>query len=142
MINRRGYTLIELMMVTVIISILLSIGLTRFGAVMRKSRDGATHGNLGAIRSAISIYYSNVLNLYPADVAMLTVNAAYIKAIPQTQMKEYHGASSAIKYVSGANNIDDGAGWAYNNDPTQTTYGKVWINCTHTDAKGSIWSAY
>jgi hypothetical protein len=33
-------------------------------------------------------------------------------------------------------------GWMYDNDPNDTYYGSLWINCTHTDRKGTRWDAY
>ncbi|MFH2202536.1 MAG: type II secretion system protein [Elusimicrobiota bacterium] len=137
-----GYTIIELMIVTVIIGILGTIALQRLGTVMRKSRDSATKGNLGSIRSALSIYYADVLTQHPYEVGALTVNGRYLAEIPKTSLKEYHPDSMSVLNVSSPNGIDDAGGWAYNNDATAPDYGNVWVNCTHTDGKGTAWSTY
>ncbi|MBI3552599.1 MAG: hypothetical protein HY077_18075, partial [Elusimicrobia bacterium] len=37
---------------------------------------------------------------------------------------------------------DDGAGWVYNNTITDPNLGTLWVNCTHTDTKGTTWTTY
>lgn len=83
MINKKsGFTLIELMMVVAIISILSSVALPKFANMVRRSREAATRGNLGAIRSAISIYYSENEGQIPHSLNALFVNNKYMSSIP------------------------------------------------------------
>ena len=63
--SRRGFTLIELMIVVAIIGTLSAIAVPKFASLVRKSQDGATKGNLGRLRSAMSIYYSDMEGYYP-----------------------------------------------------------------------------
>jgi general secretion pathway protein G len=51
-----GYTLIELMLVVVIFSILLSIVLPRYGGLVIKANQAKAKSNLGALRTTISIF--------------------------------------------------------------------------------------
>jgi prepilin-type N-terminal cleavage/methylation domain-containing protein len=134
-----GFTLIELMIVVAIIGILAAIAIPKFAELIRKSNEGASKGNLGSIRSALSIYYGDMEGQYPADMAALTVAGKYLSTVPNAKVPNYHADVSAVLAAIAPN---DGAGWVYNNTSTDPNLGTVWVNCTHTDTKGTIWSAY
>ena len=137
--NRRGFTLIELMIVVAIIGILAAIAIPKFAELIRKSNEGASKGNLGSIRGALSIYYGDMEGTYPENMASLTVNGKYLSIIPIAKAPNYHSDGSGLSNVTASN---DAGGWAYNNAAGNANLGNVWVNCTHTDTKGSIWTAY
>ncbi len=60
-----GYTLIEVLMVVIIIAILASIMSPHFDMLLQKAYQSNTRSNLGSIRSAIALYYSDQLGTYP-----------------------------------------------------------------------------
>jgi type II secretory pathway pseudopilin PulG len=53
------------MIVVAILAVLVLIALPKFAAIIRKSKEAATLGQLGAIRSALTIYYSENEGIYP-----------------------------------------------------------------------------
>lgn len=63
--NRIGFTLVELMIVVAIIGILAGVAIPRYMDFLQRSREGATKGNLGALRSAINIYYADTEFYFP-----------------------------------------------------------------------------
>ena len=134
-----GFTLIELMIVVAIIGILAAIAIPKFASLIRKSSEGASKGNLGAIRSALSIYYGDMEGQYPATVESLTSGGKYLSTIPSAKAPNYHSDASGITYQTTSN---DGAGWSYNNTNANANQGTILVNCTHTDTKGTVWTVY
>ena len=139
--KKSGFTLIELMIVVAIIGILAAIAIPKFAELIRKSGEGASKGNLGSIRSALSIYYGDMEGQYPAQIAAMTIAGKYLSAIPLAKTPNYHADSSAEQDVTPAN-LTDAGGWTYDNTSTDANFGSLEVRCTHTDTKGSIWSAY
>ena len=146
----KGFTLIELMIVVAIIGILSAIAIPKFADLIRKSNEGATKGNLGAIRSAMSIYYGEIEGWYPVSNpgVILTMEAGkYLKEIPSCYAPPYHSKNAAFDVDATSITDDDGGGaWGYseNRAPTgaEKSWGDVWVNCTHTDSKATSWSFY
>ena len=57
---KKGFTLIELVMVIVIISILAAIAIPKFIDLRNNAKQAACDGNLATIRSALAAYYAKV----------------------------------------------------------------------------------
>ena len=142
--RRKGFTLIELMVVVAIVSLLALIVIPKFGQMIRKSNESATRGHLGAVRSALSIYYSGTEGLYPSDLSPLfTPGSPYVMSSrPQAYTAE-HGTLSVIDdgYVAPAP-FDDNGHWGYIGADTSVYKGTFWLVCYHTDLKEQVWSQY
>ncbi len=137
---RLGFTLIELMIVVAIIGILAAIAIPRFASLIRKANEGSSKGSLGSIRSALSIYYGDMEGQYPSDLMALTVGIKYLgQQMPLAKAPNYHVDSSAEVLGTASN---DGSGWLYDPNTGDVNQGDVWVNCTHTDTKASIWTTY
>jgi len=142
----QGFTLIELMIVVAIIGILSAIAIPKFADLIRKSNEGATKGNLGAIRSAMSIYYGEIEGWYPVSdpSPILTMDGGkYLKAIPGCSCPPYFAKVSSFTV---ANTAGNNGNWGYqaNRAPAsgEKLWGDVWVNCSGTDSKGTVWSTY
>jgi prepilin-type N-terminal cleavage/methylation domain-containing protein len=151
--KRSGFTLIEMMIVLSIIAILVQIAIPRFSLLLAKSRESTTKGNLGILRSAISIYFGDTEGEYPSDnLTSLTVGGKYLGALPManlptTDKSPGHGIFTHA--VAGAlpaaiDDVADGvSGWAYDNSGSGVpSWGQVMVNCSHADAFGTPWSAF
>lgn len=106
--------------------------------LVRKSNEGATKGNLGALRSALAEYYHENKS-YPARLAELAGDARHLRAIPKAKAPPYHRDSTDVRAATAA---DDAGGWLYNDQALDEGFGRILVNCTHTDSKGSVWTAY
>ncbi|MEQ1919160.1 MAG: prepilin-type N-terminal cleavage/methylation domain-containing protein, partial [Elusimicrobiota bacterium] len=91
--RQSGFTLIELMIVVAIIGILAAVAIPKFANLIRKSSEGQVKGNLGAMKSALSIYYADMEGYYPDDVNSLTINGKYLATIPSVKTPDYHPSS-------------------------------------------------
>ncbi len=141
--TKKGFTLIELMIVVAIIGILAAIAIPKFAELIRKSNEGASKGNLGSLRSALSIYYGDMEGQYPSAMASLTIGGKYLTEVPKAKAPNYHGDHSAASTGALSALADTGQfGWFFVNAVTDSNIGNVLVKCTHTDTKGSVWTAY
>lgn len=141
--DRRGFgSNIELQLIVAIIGILAAVAIPKFAGLIRESNGGATKGNLGALRSALSIHYGDHEGWYPFFPGTLAGGGLYLAAIPQTKTPDYHPDSADIRLGRSILDADDRGGWLYVSDVTSTDWGSIVVNCTHTDTRGTLWLAY
>ena len=165
--NKKGFTLIELMIVVAIIGILAAIAIPKFADLINKSKEGATKGALSTVRGAIQVYYGDNEGWFPAGDAALTTDfmPKYINAMPVAKLPGTGKADSpAVAYVKtiGATGLlgatfsgtVDVGGWAYLADNTvPANWGTFLVNCSDVSVckdikkqaditQGSYWTAF
>jgi type IV pilus assembly protein PilA len=82
--GNKGFTLVELMVVVVIIGVLTAIAVPVYNNVTKKAKINAIAANLRIINGAVSQYYTNEAG-QPADIDAL-VTEKYLQSVP-TQPK-------------------------------------------------------
>lgn len=73
--KRRGFTLLELVIVVIIVGILAAIGFVQYNKMIEKSRASEAKAVLGQIRRAEQAYYQEN-NAYTTTLGNLIVNAS------------------------------------------------------------------
>ena len=111
----------------------------------KKSTEGGNRGDLGYLRSAVSIYSGDTEGIYPADLAALTRDGKYLAGIPLlwrgSPFYSPHWQSRKVEYYPRKGTQDSGH-WAYVNDSKSPDFGTVFIDCTHTDTLGARWDSF
>lgn len=91
--NERGFTLIELMVVILIIGILVAIAVPVFNAARESAYKSTCQANLRTIDGAVETYKASTGNAYPqTDTALwAALVPAYMKRVPQcpTDKRDY-----------------------------------------------------
>jgi prepilin-type N-terminal cleavage/methylation domain-containing protein len=153
-LKTKGFTLIELMIVVAIIGILAAIAIPKFADMVTKSREASVKGNLGAVRSAVSIYYGDLEGEFPGNLhTALTANDKYLPSasgvgnfsLPKNNTGNPGHTSSPtlaanVTQAATAGTVSDAAGLYYVSGGQRA--GEVNVSCTHLDAKNVIWSSY
>ena len=150
--SRRGFSLIELVIVVVIIGIIGAIAIPRMGSAVEKSGDSALSANLAVLRSAIDLYSTehggtfpsattivDQLTLYSDDAGATAATkdsthifGPYLRSVPPLPVGAKKGATG-IAAADGAT-----IGWIY----TDST-GDIRANTTtEEDARGNLYSDY
>ncbi|MBT4863608.1 MAG: prepilin-type N-terminal cleavage/methylation domain-containing protein [Planctomycetaceae bacterium] len=123
--NRRGFTLIELVVVVLILGIIAAVAAPKMFDTAGDARTNSTRQSLVVVRDSIELYRAQN-GSYPPAATLATALEPFLRgAFPTCQV----GNTNADIFVSAANPIvvgGAGQGWAYN----QTT-GEFVIN--HAD---------
>jgi general secretion pathway protein G len=82
--SQRGFTLIEILVVMVIITILAGISVSMYGGSVVRSKEAVLKENLHAMREAIDAYHADK-NKWPPSLDAL-VTEKYIRQVPIDQM--------------------------------------------------------
>ncbi len=103
--NQRGFTLIELVIIIVILGILSVVAIPKYVDMQEEAREASIRGALGNMRSAISVQYArNALNGSPGFPSALDGSLFADGRVPQEPVTK----SRAVKTA-----FDGKGGWVY-----------------------------
>ncbi|GJM18845.1 MAG: hypothetical protein DHS20C14_10580 [Phycisphaeraceae bacterium] len=127
--QRRGFTLVEILVVVVILGILAAVVIPRFGSATTEASTNATYYELQKVRRAIDVYMARNENQVPevttgfATWGALVGNGEYLKSNPYnryittTNEGRVYAAADAAPDTVYQNNY----GWIFN-----TATGELW----------------
>jgi MSHA pilin protein MshA len=127
--NEKGFTLIELVIIIVILGILAAVAIPRYQDMSAQAREAAARGSLGNVRSAITIYYANQavttgIATWPTLVQLETANTVLAQTMPRNPYQTIANApDSVVTGVTKGVIVGTRGGWAYN-----ATTGEIWLN--------------
>ena len=128
---RRGFTLVELVVVVLVLGIIASVAAPKMFGTAGDARDNTTTQSLTVLRDAIELYLAKT-GAYPGDAGTETDFkddlAPYLKGVfPKSHVKGATGDAS-VSVVSDGNPLAAGGSqdWKYDN-----TTGELIINDTN-----------
>jgi type II secretion system protein G len=112
--KQKGFTIVELLVVIVVIGILASISVVSYNGVQKRARDSARDSAVRTIRLAMEVYKSDA-NVYPSITGVAAGSGSNISGLTSSLVPTYISkvpndpdATKNINYV--INSSGDGYG--------------------------------
>jgi prepilin-type N-terminal cleavage/methylation domain-containing protein len=125
----RGFTLIELVIIIVILGILAAVAIPQYQNITNEAREAQCRALLGSLRSGITIFYANQavttgVATWPTVVQLETVNTVMAQRLPENPyVADTDAPDSIVTGVAVGVTVGTRGGWAYN-----PVTGEIWAN--------------
>ena len=101
-VRKKGFTLLELLMVIMVIAILIGIALPRFRGMVEEGNVVKAKGELRTLQIAVENYYMHHTNAYPALITGTTLTGDTPQIVSVLPTDPFNGASNYGYNVSGS----------------------------------------
>lgn len=136
-LNEKGFTLIELVIIIAVLGILAAVAIPKYADITTESKNAATRGALGGLRSGVTIFYANAAVTtgtasWPTLNQLESVGTVMEQSIPGNPFQSSDSAADSI--VTGLTKgtiVGTRGGWAY-----KASTGEIWPN-TNTAGENS-----
>lgn len=136
--QRKGFTLIELVTVIVILGILSAVALPVYLDYRADARAAACRGALGALRAGIANYYAYAATpagggnaAYPSLTILGTANSVMNGSVPGNPYDTDGTDNNLVAGTTKGVVVGATGGWAYN-----ATSGEIWANTSVASENG------
>jgi general secretion pathway protein G len=139
--GRRGFTLVELLIVIVIIAVLAAIAIPKFSNSNLRSRESSLKSDLKVCRDAVNSFYADT-SAYPASLSALSATTAPATGLDNTGAQysitasNWHGP-----YLLSIPN-DPISGNAFNYSTTSGSVGNVTSSASGNASDGTSYSSW
>ncbi len=138
--NSRGFTLIELVIIIVILGILAAVAIPQYQNMSEDAKKASCRALLGSLRSGVTIYYANQAvttgtATWPTVGLLETPTEVMAQAIPANPyVAEANAPDSVVTGVTKGTIVGTRGGWAYN-----PTTGEIWANSNTAGVEENTW---
>ncbi|MFA6319008.1 MAG: hypothetical protein WC943_16480 [Elusimicrobiota bacterium] len=127
------------------VALVLAAGLCVGCGRSRQAKEAGTKGSLEGLRSGVSTYsrqnngqYPVAFNqLYPRFIA--NIPPAFTAAHGEVAEVQAYGAEACSGAVIDGSRLKDTGGWGYVSDKSAPCWGRLFVDCTHSDSDGTAW---
>lgn len=133
-IRQRGFTLIELVIVIVVLGLLGGVAIPRYHDLALDAKTNACKGALGGLRSGIAIWGSDQVlagggaPTWPPFDSMATHGVVMVPTIPKNPFQlDGNAPDSVVLGVTKGVTVGSRGGWAY-----KPSTGEIWPNTSTT----------
>lgn len=126
----KGFTIVELLIVIVVIGILATLVIVTFAGIQKKGRDSQRQTDINSVASHVEAFYAQ-FGYYPthADITTASFLSANMKGLDPEALKDPKGA--ALTIIAGA--TPDGDQYSY-----LASGATACVNTTASDPSGAV----
>ncbi|MFA5275378.1 MAG: type II secretion system protein [Candidatus Omnitrophota bacterium] len=109
---KKGFTLLELLMVIMVIAILIGIALPRFRGMVEEGNIAKAKGELRTLQIAVESYYMHNNNTYPSAASFsgsgtTSLTGQTPQIVSEIPVDPFSTSGATYKYVNGGQNDKD-----------------------------------